>query len=182
MPLPVPTCASNLTAQRRLARVTRGLERGLTVATPAAGFNPYLPGTPGGEALRPIAHWPLDEILPGVSPTGRPVVLDVAGGCHGTVVGAQPAFGARQLRRGALAFEAQRGDHISVPFSPVFELNSFTVCAWVRLSPRTAPTGRHDVLGGVLGTRFHGAGQKCCFDLKVNGGNRDDGLGPKVHR
>eukprot|EP01050_Picozoa_sp_SAG11_P020490 SAG11_NODE_3461_length_2434_cov_1.295931_2_plen_152_part_00 len=37
---------------------------------------------------------------------------------------------------GALRFTAAKGDHVAVPYSPDFELNDFSVCAWVRLLPR----------------------------------------------
>jgi len=158
---------------RRLAHIQRGLERGRRkdglILVQAAAVESGAPPL--------VAHWPLDELVDGPSPTGRPVVLDVAGGCHGSVIGALPAFGARQLRRGALQFVSAKGDHVSIPYSPRFNLNSFTVAAWVRLSERSSPSGPHDVLGGVLGTRCTpgGSGNSCCFDLKVNGANQKDG-------
>jgi uncharacterized protein (DUF427 family) len=168
-----PHVAAQLkTSNRRLANVTSAVtnsERSPTVASgvaPSAGLLPT-----------PVAHWPLDAVADGPSPTGRPRALDVAGGHHGVVVGATVAKGARILRRGALKFTAGAGDHVFVPHSPDFELSSFSVCAWVRLMERTLPTGPADVLGGVLGTRF--GTHPNCFDLKINGGGIPDG--PKVH-
>ena len=135
----------------------------------------------GAGLPKPVAHWPLDEVVDGLSPTGRPRVLDVAGGHTGVVVGATAPRGARILRRGSLKFEAQRGDHVFVPYSPDFALSSFTVCAWVRLMERTHPTGPADVVGGVLGTRFgtEADAPTNCFDLKVNGAAASGGA--KVH-
>eukprot|EP01043_Picozoa_sp_COSAG02_P069752 COSAG02_NODE_12085_length_1600_cov_1.304464_1_plen_475_part_01 len=158
------------TSTRRLGAIGAAVQGSVNAPILASGVvSDVLP--------KPVAHWPLDEVADGPSPTGRPRALDVAGGHHGVVVGATVAAGARILRRGALKFMAARGDHVFVPYSPDFELSSFTVCAWVRLMDRTLPTGPADVLGGVLGTRF--GAHPNCFDLKINGGGIPDG--PKVH-
>ena len=120
---------------------------------------PSLAAAAGSSQLpKPVAHWPLDSFAAGPLgmgpyPKGRPVALDVAGLHNGVIVGATVAKGSRVLRQGALRFTAAKGDHVAVPYSPDFELNDFTVCAWVRLLPRTRDSGPADVLGGVLGTR-----------------------------
>ena len=73
---PPVKCAHGITAQmlpasrstRRLEVLRRSIcQEQLPVpeAAAAGGAAAHLP--------TPVAHWPLDEILPGVSPTGRPV-------------------------------------------------------------------------------------------------------------
>ena len=37
---------------------------------------------------------------------------------------------------GAMKFQASRGDYVFVPYSPDFELTSFTVCVWLVFNGR----------------------------------------------
>lgn len=98
-------------------------------------------------APKPIAHWTLDD----ADGTAR----DAAGGHHGVVVGATSVEG----RVGkAMLFDRAKGDHVRIDYSPDFELHTFTVAAWVKLTK--PPT-----FSGILGTRFGG---EHTFDMKVN--------------
>ena len=96
----------------------------------------------------PIAHWKLDDT------TGQ-VAKDSMGKHHGVIVGTQAATG---RIGGARLFNRARGDHIAIKHSPDFELSTFTVAAWVKL---TAPP----TFSGILGSRFGG---EYTFDMKVN--------------
>jgi squalene-hopene/tetraprenyl-beta-curcumene cyclase len=95
----------------------------------------------------PIAHWSLDDF-------GNEA-KDSVGRHHGTIHGARSDEG--KVGRGLL-FVRAKGDQVSIPYSPDFELGTFTVSAWVRLS--NAPT-----FSGILGTRDGG---EFNFDMKVN--------------
>ena len=97
---------------------------------------------------QPIAHWKLDE-------DQGDVAVDSAGGHHGKIVGATAATG---IRGGARLFDRPRGDHIAIAYSKDFELSTFTVSAWVKLT-------RPPTFSGILGTRFGG---EHTFDMKVN--------------
>ncbi len=105
------------------------------------------PGRPIDELPAPVAHWKLDD-------TGSEAV-DSAGKHHGTIHGATSAEG--RLGR-ALLFDRSRCDHVSIPYSADFELSTFTVAAWVRLT-------KEPTFSGILGTRFGG---EFTFDMKVN--------------
>ncbi|MEQ1824540.1 MAG: LamG-like jellyroll fold domain-containing protein [Pirellula sp.] len=105
-------------------------------------------GTQGKSDIpNPIAHWKLDD-------EGREA-LDIAGGHHGTIHGARSDQG--KVGRG-LSFVRAQGDHVSIPYSKDFELGTFSVAAWVRLTK--PPT-----FSGILGTR---EGGEFNFDMKVN--------------
>lgn len=96
---------------------------------------------------KPIAHWKLDD-------QGREA-LDSAGTHHGVIVGAKTHEG--KVGKG-LVFDRQKGDHVSIPHSPDFEIGTFTVSAWVWLT-------KDPTFSGVLGTR---RGGEFNFDMKVN--------------
>jgi len=95
----------------------------------------------------PIAYWKLDDV-------GREA-RDSVGKNHGTINGAisrEGKFGK------ALLFDRSKGDHVSIPHSPDFEIGTFTVSAWVWLTKEPA-------FSGIIGTRFGG---EFNFDMKVN--------------
>ena len=95
----------------------------------------------------PIAHWKLEET------SGQ--AKDSAGTHHGIIHGAVTSTG--KLGK-ALLFDRAKGDHVSIPYSPDFEIGTFTVSAWVRLT-------KEPTFSGVLGTRNGG---EFNFDMKVN--------------
>ena len=95
----------------------------------------------------PIAHWRLDDI-------GREA-RDSVGTHHGTIHGAVSREGKFDK---ALLFDRPKGDHVSIPYSPDFEIGTFTVSAWVWLTKEPS-------FSGILGTRFGG---EFNFDMKVN--------------
>ncbi len=95
-----------------------------------------------------VARWRLDEV------SGQ-IARDSVGGHDGRIVGAKPAEG---RKGGALLFDRSKGDHVNIDYSTDFELSSFTVSAWVKLS-------RPPTFSGIFGTRF---GQEFTFDMKVN--------------
>ncbi len=101
----------------------------------------------GAEPPAPIAHWTFDD--------AGTEARDAVGTHHGTIRGAVPCAG---LAGRALLFDRGRGDHVVIPFHPDFEIPSFSVAAWVRLTK--PPT-----FSGILGTRFNG---NFTFDMKVN--------------
>jgi len=96
----------------------------------------------------PIAQWKLDE------PDGG-LVQDSVGDHHGKVIGAEPIKG---RTGGARSFDRSNGNHIAIEYSTDFELSTFTVSAWVKLT-------RPPTFSGILGTRF---GREYTFDMKVN--------------
>jgi pimeloyl-ACP methyl ester carboxylesterase len=96
----------------------------------------------------PIAQWKLDE------PDGD-LAQDAVGDHHGKVIGAKPTAG---RIGGARLFDRSKGNHIAIEYSKDFELSTFTVSAWVKLT--RAPT-----FSGIVGTRFGG---EYTFDMKVN--------------
>jgi hypothetical protein len=95
----------------------------------------------------PIAHWKLDD-------TGEQAI-DSVGKHHGTIHGATSHKG--KLGGGRL-FVRDEGDHVSIPYSPDFEIGTFTVSAWVWLT-------KEPTFSGILGTRTDG---EFNFDMKVN--------------
>lgn len=95
----------------------------------------------------PIAHWKLDDV--------GAKALDSIGGHHGTVHGAISAEG--KIGKGLL-FDRSKGQYVEVPYSKDFDIDTFTVAAWVKMTK--APT-----FSGILGTRF---GNEFTFDMKVN--------------
>lgn len=102
----------------------------------------------GAPMPSPVARWRLDEV-------GGEIARDSIGGHHGKIIGATPAAGRHD---GALLFDRPKGDHIAIEYSKDFELSTFTVAAWVRLT-------RPPTFSGILGTRF---GKEFTFDMKVN--------------
>lgn len=95
----------------------------------------------------PIAYWKFE----GTSGDAK----DSAGSHHGVIHGAVSTPG---KTGNALLFVRAHGDHVSIPYSPDFEIGTFTVSAWVRLTQE--PT-----FSGILGTR---TGGEFNFDMKVN--------------
>ncbi len=104
-------------------------------------------GLPTADLPAPIAHWKLDD-------DGREA-RDSAGTHHGTIHGAASHDG--KVGK-ALLFDRPKGDHVSIPHSPDFEIGTFTVSAWVWLT-------KEPTFSGILGTR---AGGEFNFDMKVN--------------
>ena len=95
----------------------------------------------------PIAHWKLDDV--------GSEARDSIGIHHGTIHGAV----SREGKHGkALLFDRAKGDCVSIPHSPEFEIGTFTVSAWVWLT-------KEPTFSGVLGTRLGG---EFNFDMKVN--------------
>jgi hypothetical protein len=99
------------------------------------------------EIPSPIAYWKLDET------SGQ--ARDSAGTHHGTIHGATTHEG--KVGK-ALLFDRAKADHVSIPFSPEFEISTFTVSAWVWLT-------KEPTFSGILGTR---TGGEFNFDMKVN--------------
>ena len=94
-----------------------------------------------------MAHWKLDD--------GGREARDSAGTHHGTIHGAVSHEG--KVGK-ALLFDRAKGDHVSIPHSPDFEIGTFSVSAWVWLT-------KEPTFSGILGTR---AGGEFNFDMKVN--------------
>lgn len=95
----------------------------------------------------PIANWRLDD--------DGSEARDSAGSHHGTIHGAvlhDGKFGRARL------FDRSKGDYVSIPHSPDFEIGTFTVSAWVWLT-------KEPTFSGILGTR---TGGEFNFDMKVN--------------
>lgn len=106
-----------------------------------------VPFAPAADLPAPIAHWKLDD-------DGREA-RDSSGAHHGMIHGAvshEGKFGKARL------FDRPKGDHVSIPHSPDFEIGTFTVSAWVWLT-------KEPTFSGILGTR---SGGEFNFDMKVN--------------
>ena len=106
-----------------------------------------IPSASAADLPAPIAHWKLDD-------DGREA-RDSIGTHHGLIHGAVPHEGKFGK---ALLFDRPKGDHVSIPHSPDFEIGTFTVSAWVWLT-------KEPTFSGVLGTR---SGGEFNFDMKVN--------------
>ena len=135
--------ASNLRTCRKLC-ITACL---WLIAVPHAWATDELPAISITAVPVPLAHWKLDDV-------GREA-LDSAGTHHGMIHGAVSQEG--KLGK-ALLFDRAKGDHVSIPHSPDFEIGTFTVSAWVWLT-------KEPTFSGILGTRFGG---EFNFDMKVN--------------
>jgi len=105
-------------------------------------------GADGSALPKPLAHWAFEEEEGDVAPDG-------AGGHDGIIVGAVPVAG---LVGRALLFDRAQGQHVRVDYTKAFDIGTFTVSAWVKLT-------RPPTFSGILGTRF---GAEHTFDLKVN--------------
>ncbi len=103
----------------------------------------------GGSVVlpKPIAHWKLDD--------SGPTAFDSAGNHQGRIIGADSVDG--KIGKGLL-FDRASGNHIAIPYSKDFELSTFTVAAWVKLT-------KEPTFSGILGTRFGG---DQTFDMKIN--------------
>jgi hypothetical protein len=107
---------------------------------PSPGAAPVIP--------KPLAHWAFEE--------GKPdEARDEAGGHHGRIVGATSVPG---VAGHGLFFERAKGQYVEIDYAKEFDIATFTVAAWVKLT--LPPT-----FSGILGTRF---GLDHTFDLKVN--------------
>ncbi|MFP6675773.1 MAG: LamG-like jellyroll fold domain-containing protein [Pirellulaceae bacterium] len=96
----------------------------------------------------PIARWRFDEA------EGQ-IAADSVGGHHGKIVGTKTVTGKKIAAR---LFDRKEGDHVVIEYSKDFELSTFTVAAWIKLT-------RPPTFSGILGTRFGG---ESTFDMKVN--------------
>jgi hypothetical protein len=103
--------------------------------------------SPTADLPTPIAHWKLDD--------HGDEARDSVGTHHGAVYGALSHDG--KIGKGLL-FDRPKGDHVSIPHSPDFEIGTFTVSAWVWLT-------KEPTFSGILGTR---TGGEFNFDMKVN--------------
>ena len=117
------------------------IQSGLKAAIPAPPSIP-LAGVPA-----PIAHWQFED----QDQEARDSVGKHYGIIHGTVSHAGK-FGQARL------FDRDKKDHVAIPYSPDFEIGTFTVSAWVWLT-------KEPTFSGVLGTR---TGGEFNFDMKVN--------------
>lgn len=117
------------------------IQSGLRSATAAP------PSVPIAGVPRPIAHWQFED--------DDEEARDSAGTHHGTIHAAVSQAG--KFGKGRL-FDRARGDHVSIPHSPDFEIGTFTVSAWVWLT-------KEPTYSGILGTR---TGGEFSFDMKVN--------------
>ena len=119
-----------------------------------------VPSASAADLPAPIAHWKLDD-------DGREA-RDSAGTHHGLIHGAvshEGKFGK------ALLFDRPKGDHVSIPHSPDFEIGMFTVSAWVWLT-------KEPTFSGILGTR---SGGEFNFDMKVNADKVHGDIGDGAH-
>ncbi len=80
-------------------------------------------------------------------------------GNDGTLVGSGTSYVAGPPQLGGQALNFTGSQAVTVPYSSVFGLNSYTVSAWVDMDP-----GFASFTNGILGTRF---GLDDTFDLKV---------------
>lgn len=117
------------------------------VSIPGAENDAAKPANPIAGLPAPIAHWKLDD--DGVK------ARDSAGTHDGQIIGAVSQQG--KIGK-ALLFDREKKDHVSVPYSPDFEIGTFTVSAWVLLT-------KDPTFSGILGTR---TGGEFNFDMKVN--------------
>jgi putative heme-binding domain-containing protein len=117
------------------------IQSGLRAAIPAPP-SIAIPGVPA-----PIAHWQFED--------EDSEARDSAGKHHGLVYGATSQPG--KFGKGLL-FDRQKEQHVAIPYSPDFELGTFTVSAWVWLT-------KEPTFSGILGTRLGG---EFNFDMKVN--------------
>jgi hypothetical protein len=105
-------------------------------------------GVAAGESIpAPIAHWEFDD--------DGPQARDTAGMHPGVIHGAVTRQG--KIGR-ALSFDRAKRDHVSIAYSPEFEISTFTVSAWVWLT-------KEPTFSGILGTRDGG---EFTFDMKIN--------------
>lgn len=116
------------------------MAQSVTADEAAAGAPAALP--------KPLAHWAFEA-------EEGDEARDEVGGHDGQIVGATPVAG---VAGHALLFERAKEQYVSIDYSKDFDINTFTVSAWVKLT--LPPT-----FSGVLGTRF---GLDHTFDLKVN--------------
>jgi hypothetical protein len=100
------------------------------------------------EVPKPLAHWAFED-------EEGDDAREEAGGHHGRIVGATPVPG---VAGHGLLFERAKGQYVSIDYAKDFDIPTFTVAAWVKLT--LPPT-----FSGILGTRF---GLDHTFDLKVN--------------
>jgi putative heme-binding domain-containing protein len=105
------------------------------------------PSIPIAGVPAPIAHWQFED--------DDLEARDSAGKHPGTIHGATSHAG--KFGRGLL-FDRAKGNHVAIPYSPDFEIGTFTVSAWVWLT-------KEPTFSGIVGTR---SGGEFTFDMKVN--------------
>lgn len=130
------TCHSD-----EVADLVAYIQTGLRSAIPAPPSQP-IPGVP-----MPIAHWQFED--------DDMDARDSMGKHRGLIVGATSQSG--RFGKGLL-FDRSQAQHVTVPYSPEFEIGTFTVSAWIRLT-------KEPTYSGILGTRLGG---EYTFDMKVN--------------
>jgi len=126
----------------------------LVLAVPALAWAATVaadePGAAAGAPVlpKPLAQWSFED-------EEGEVARDGAGGHEGRIVGAIPVAG---VSGKALLFERAQAQHVEIGYAKDFDIGTFTVSAWVKLT-------RPPTFSGILGTRFGG---EHTFDLKVN--------------
>ena len=105
------------------------------------------PSIPIAGVPAPIAHWQFED--------QDDEARDSAGKHHGIVQGATSQPG--KFGKGLL-FDRSKEQQVAIPYSPDFEISTFTVSAWVKLT-------KEPTFSGILGTR---TGGEFNFDMKVN--------------
>jgi len=95
----------------------------------------------------PIAHWQFED-------EGNEA-RDIVGNHHGFIHGAMSREG--KIGKGLL-FDRAKEHYVAIPYSPEFDINTFTVSAWVWLT-------KEPTFSGIVGTR---KGGEFNFDMKVN--------------
>ncbi len=120
-----------------IALIQSGLKKPI-----AAPPSVQIPGVP-----TPIAHWMFED--------GDGEARDSIGSHHGIVQGATTRAG--KFGKGLL-FDRAKQQHVTIPYSPDFEIGTFTASAWVWLT-------KEPTFSGILGTRLGGENS---FDMKVN--------------
>ncbi len=105
------------------------------------------PSIPIAGVPLPIAHWQLED--------DDTEARDSVGKHHGIIHGATSQPG--KFGKGLL-FDRAQAQQVAIPYSPDFELSTFTVSAWVWLTKEPA-------FSGIVGTR---QGGEFNFDMKVN--------------
>ena len=123
------------------------LAAALVALSLASAQEPVARSAPIAGLPEPIAHWKFED-------QGREA-RDSAGTHHGVVHGAVSHGG--KIGRGLL-FERAKEQQVAIPHSPDFEIDTFTVAAWVWLT-------KEPTFSGILGTR---TGGEFNFDMKVN--------------
>lgn len=137
----MPVGLFNTCQPDEVADVIALIQAGLRAAIPAPPSRP-IAGVPA-----PIAHWQLED--------EDSEARDSVGKHHGSIHGATSQAG--KFGKGLL-FDRAKQQQIAIPYSPDFEISTYTVSAWVRLT-------KEPTFSGIVGTRLGG---EFTFDMKVN--------------